>query len=80
MEYIIAAYISAWLVQLYTIFLPVMKRLPEDNIVYQWRILCFIVLAIMTFLVVVFLLPAMLDDNIKKRFQKGFERGLLGEE
>ena len=79
MEYIIAAYISAWLVQLWTIFLPVMKRLPKDNIVYQWKILCFIVLAAMTFLVVVFLLPAMLDDNIKKRFQKGFEKGLLGE-
>jgi len=57
-----------------------MKRLPENNIVYQWRILCFIVLAIMTFLLVGLLLPAMLDDNIKKRFQKGFERGLLGEE
>jgi hypothetical protein len=79
MEYIIAAYISAWLVQLWTVFLPVMKRLPEDNIVYQWKILSFIVLAAMNFLVVVFLLPAMLDDNIKERFQKGFEKGLLGE-
>jgi hypothetical protein len=56
-----------------------MKRLPEDNIVYQWKILSFIVLAAMNFLVVVFLLPAMLDDNIKERFQKGFEKGLLGE-
>jgi len=79
MEYIIAAYISAWLVQLWTIFIPVIMSLPSDNIVYKWKILCISILSIMTFLLALPLIPIMLDDSKKKRFQKSFYKGLIGE-
>lgn len=79
MEYIIAMYASAWLIQLWTLFVPVMRTLPQDNYVSKHKILCYIVLIFMTPFLVIFLLPAMLNENNARRFKISFKRGLLGE-
>lgn len=79
MEYIIAMYFSAWLIQLWTLFVPVMKTLPQNNYVSKHKVLCYMVLIIMTPFLVIFLLPAMLSDNNAKRFKISFRKGLLGE-
>jgi hypothetical protein len=79
MELIAAMYIAAWLIQLWTLFVPVLENLPKDNYVNRYKILCYIVLIFMTFFLVLFLLPAMLDDISKERFKISFRKGLLGE-
>lgn len=79
MELIAAMYIAAWLIQIWTLFVPVLENLPKDNYVYRYKILCYIVLIFMTFFLVLFLLPAMLDDISKERFKTSFRKGLLGE-
>jgi len=79
MEYLIAMYIGAWLIQIMKLFVPVMNNLPQDNYVSRYKILCYIVLIIMTFFLVIFLLPAMLNDNTATKFRYSFRKGLLGE-
>lgn len=79
MELVAAMYIAAWLIQIWTLFVPVLENLPKDNYVNRYKILCYIVLIFMTFFLVLFLLPAMLDDISKERFKRSFRKGLLGE-
>ena len=79
MEYIMAMYIAAWLIQIWKLFIPVMNTLPENNIITRHKFLCYIVLGIMSFFIVIFLLPAMLNEENARRFKLSFRKGLLGE-
>ena len=79
-EYIIAMWLSAWLLQIYTIYYPVMRRIPHGHIVRKQWILCSTIVALFAILLVPFSLPAMLSEKHKIRYQNGFLKGLLGED
>ena len=79
-EYIIAMWLSAWLLQIYTIYYPVMRRVPNGHIVRKQWFISYSVVFIFAILLVPFSLPAMLSENHRIRYQNGFLKGLLGEE
>jgi len=79
MEYIIAMWVSAWLIQLWTIFVPLMAMIPKDNIINQHKKLCWVVLLFLSFVLVPMMLVPMLSEQGKRRFQISFLKGLLGE-
>jgi hypothetical protein len=79
MDYIIALWVSAWLIQLWTIFVPLMRTVPKDNIVAQYIKLCWVVLLAISFVLVPVMLLPMLSEHAKRRFQISFLKGLLGE-
>ena len=79
MEYLVAMWLSAWVIQLWTIFRPMFLSLPKNNIVVQHKIITFIVMGVLVFFLVPLLLLPMMSDEHKIRFQNSFLKGLLGE-
>ena len=79
MEYIIAMWLAAWLIQLWTIFRPMFLSLPNSNIVVQHKIITFLVMGVLVLFLVPLLLLPMMSDKHKFRFQNSFLKGLLGE-
>ena len=79
MEYLVAMWLSAWVIQLWTIFRPMFLSLPKNNIVVQHKIITFIVMGVLVLFLVPLLLLPMMSDTHKLRFQNSFLKGLLGE-
>ena len=79
MEYLVAMWLSAWVIQLWTIFRPMFLSLPKNNIVVQHKLITFIVMGVLVFFLVPLLLLPMMSDRHKIRFQNSFLKGLLGE-
>jgi len=79
MEYLVAMWLSAWVIQLWTIFRPMFLSLPKNNIVVQHKLITFIVMGVLVFFLVPLLLLPMMSDGHKIRFQNSFLKGLLGE-
>ena len=79
MEYIIAMWFSAWLIQLWTIFRPIWLVIPKSNMVYQHKYITTSVMAVLVFVLVPVLLLPMMSDTHRLRFQNSFLKGLLGE-
>ena len=79
MEYIIAMWFSAWLIQLWTIFRPIWLLVPKGNMVMQHKYITGTVMAVLVFVLAPLLLLPMMSDKHRLRFQNSFLRGLLGE-
>ena len=79
MEYLVAMWLSAWVIQLWTIFRPMFLSLPKNNIVVQHKIITFLVMGVLVIFLVPLLLLPMMSDTHKLRFQNSFLKGLLGE-
>ena len=79
MEYIIAMWFSAWLIQLWTIFRPIWLVIPKGNMVMQHKYITGTVMAVLVFVLAPLLLLPMMSDKHRLRFQNSFLRGLLGE-
>ena len=79
MEYLVAMLLSAWVIQLWTIFRPMFLSLPKNNIVVQHKIITFLVMGVLVLFLVPLLLLPMMSDTHKLRFQNSFLKGLLGE-
>jgi hypothetical protein len=79
MEYLVAMWLSAWVIQLWTIFRPMFLSLPKNNIVVQHKIITFLVMGVLVLFLVPLLLLPMMSDTHKLRFQNSFLKGLLGE-
>lgn len=79
MEYIIAMWLSAWLIQLWTIFKPMWLLIPKNNMVIQHKYITVTVLGVLVFVLVPLLLLPMVSDIHRLRFQNSFLKGLLGE-
>jgi hypothetical protein len=80
MEYIAALWVSAWLIQLWTIFVPLMAMIPKDNLISQYKTLCWVVLLVLSFVLVPLMVIPMLSEDGKRRFKIHFMKGLLGED
>jgi hypothetical protein len=76
MEYIIAMWFSAWLIQLWTIFRPIWLLIPKGNMVMKHK---YITGTVMVFVLVPLLLLPMMSDIHRLRFQNSFLKGLIGE-
>ena len=79
MEYLVAMLLSAWVIQLWTIFRPMFLSLPKNNIVVQHKIITSLVMGVLVLFLVPLLLLPMMSDTHKLRFQNSFLKGLLGE-
>ena len=79
MEYIIAMWVSAWLIQLWTIFRPIWLLIPKGNMVMQHKYITGTVMGLLVFILVPLLLLPMMSDIHRLRFQNSFLKGLLGE-
>ena len=79
MEYIIAMWFSAWLIQLWTIFRPIWLLVPKGNMVMQHKYITGTVMAVLVFVLVPLLLLPMMSDTHRLRFQNSFLKGLIGE-
>ena len=80
MEYFLAFYVAGIALAMYKLYLPsylTIKKIDANNIIIQRNIMAFFVMILGFTIILMGIIPALLSDNLGKRFCTSFVAAVL---
>jgi MFS family permease len=79
-NYVLAFWLAGWVMIIWQIFLPsmrIIRELDDQNLVWRWRYMTFLLFGIMAFVCVPILMLPVLVDKYRQAFIYNYVRNLM---